>query len=134
MQTGDAEEPARRISALLAQEPGNVRLVDDAAGVSAGAEAVGTASRAATPADRAGIGTAPSSADYREVASGLFARHPKHRPWFGNAKKDELVGFGVGSFSRYAGMSFTTTRDMGLYVEQAGRSSAIYESVSMESR
>ncbi len=129
---GNAEEAAPRIARLLAWEPGYVRLIGDATGVPADAEGDGAALGTPASADGAGIGATLASAGYREVASGLFARHPKYRSWFENTKKDELVGFGLASVSRYAGMSFTTTSDMDLYIEQAGRSSAIYENASVE--
>lgn len=66
------------------------------------------------------------AAGYEQIRPALFARHPKFRSWF-ERPEDELVGFGPGTTSRYAGMSFSTKADVALYIEQAGLSSEIYE-------
>lgn len=64
-----------------------------------------------------------------EVAPGLFADSPRYAPWFDRSAVGALMGFGLGAESAYAGARFRTTSDPRAYLEGAGLTMDIYESV-----
>lgn len=152
---GEGALAAERLRGLVDLRPAYVRVVDAGAveGAGAGAgEGTGTGAGAGgrtgagagagvgagaptalvEPGDAAeaaadsGIGGFFAEAGFRELAAGLFCRLGRIPQWFRPTYAAGTFGFGLGSRTRLACTAFATTDDVALYVDQAGRSGAIY--------
>ena len=129
--TTEAQAAAVRaqVEALLAFGPAYLRMVTPE-GAPWDAGSCNTAGEALASPGSATVADLLREAGYEQFRPALFARHPKFRTWFEHAD-DELVSFGAGTTSHYAGMAFTTKPDVALYIDQAGHSSDIYENAAV---
>lgn len=118
-----------QVEALLAFGPAYLRMVTPE-GAPWDAGSCNAAGEAPASPDSATVADLLREAGYEQIRPALFAHHPKFRTWFERAD-DEFVSFGAGTTSHYAGMAFTTKPDVALYIDQAGRSSDIYENAAV---